>query len=77
MALKRLTFLAAMAVACPIFSGQSQTTDEDRQQLITLIKDVSTQQTQLAANQAKIDEKMATLAEAIRQARIYASRGGR
>jgi hypothetical protein len=46
-------------------------------QLAALIKDVRTQQTQLAANQAKIDEKLAIVAEAVRQARIYASRGGR
>ena len=42
-----------------------------------LIKDVRAQQTAIAANQAKINEKLATLAESIRLARIYSSRGGR
>ncbi len=31
----------------------------------------------MAANQFKIDEKLATLTEIIRVARIYSSRGGR
>ena len=38
--------------------------------------EVQAQQSQIAANQAQIDSKLATLAEAIRVARIYASRSG-
>jgi len=37
---------------------------------------VQAQQRQIAENQANIDAKLASLAEAIRVARIYASRGG-
>ena len=50
---------------------------DTQQELVTLIKQVQNQQAQLAANQDKIDEKLATLAESIRQARIYSSRGGK
>ena len=46
------------------------------QQLGAAIKDVQTQQTTIAANQARIDEKIAAVAEAIRVARIYSSRSG-
>jgi hypothetical protein len=46
-------------------------------ELATLIKEVRAQQAAMAANQAKINEKLATLAESIRVARIYSSRGGR
>jgi Skp family chaperone for outer membrane proteins len=46
-------------------------------ELAGLIKEVRAQQAAMAANQAKINEKLATLAESIRVARIYSSRGGR
>jgi hypothetical protein len=46
-------------------------------ELAALIKEVRAQQAAMAANQAKINEKLATLAESIRVARIYSSRGGR
>jgi hypothetical protein len=39
-----------------------------------LIKEVQTQQTQLAENQTKIEEKLAAVAETIRTARIYTKR---
>ena len=46
-------------------------------EVAALIKEVRAQQAAIAANQAKINEKLATLAENIRLARIYSSRGGR
>ena len=46
-------------------------------ELAALIKEVRAQQAAMAANQAKIDEKLATLTEIVRVARIYSSRGGR
>jgi hypothetical protein len=45
-----------------------------KQQLLTLVKDVRAQQAQIADNQARIDSKLAEIAEAIRIARIYVSR---
>jgi endonuclease III len=53
----------------------AQTPDANQEQkLLALIKDVQTQQAQLAANQAKIEEKLAEVAETIRTARIYTKR---
>jgi len=46
-------------------------------EMAALIKEVRAQQAAMAANQTKINEKLATLAESIRVARIYSSRGGR
>ena len=49
----------------------------DSKALGTLIQEVQAQQKTIADNQAKIDEKLAAIAENLRQARIYISRGGR
>ena len=46
-------------------------------ELAALIKEVRAQQAAMAANQAKINEKLANLTETIRVARILSSRGGR
>jgi hypothetical protein len=53
----------------------AQTPDPNQeQQLLALIKEVQAQQAQLAENQAKIEEKLAAVAETIRTARIYSKR---
>lgn len=44
------------------------------QQLLALAREVQAQQAQIADNQAKIDSKLAEIAEAIHQARIYSKR---
>ena len=46
-------------------------------QVIALIKEIQTQQATIVSNQSKIDSRMADVAEALRVARIYSSRGGR
>jgi hypothetical protein len=62
----------AGALFAPVHSG-GQTGDEIK--TVQLLNDVTTQQASIADNQAKIDAKLATIAENIRQARIYAGRG--
>lgn len=52
-------------------------TAAEQQQVLAVIKEIQTQQATIAENQVKIDEKLAAVAEAIRVARIYSSRGGR
>jgi hypothetical protein len=47
---------------------------DQEQKLLALIKDVQTQQAQLAENQGKIEEKLAAVTETVRTARIYAKR---
>ena len=44
-------------------------------QTTQLFTDISTQQATLADNQAKIDAKLVTVAENVRQARLLAGRG--
>jgi hypothetical protein len=74
-------FLLAGAIllgTIPVVSAQApQPNAQNQDRLVALIKQVRDQQSELAANQTKIDEKLATLAEAIRQARIYSSRSGK
>jgi outer membrane lipoprotein-sorting protein len=74
--MKKLMLLGALALIITSSEAQSPAPVEP-QQLQALLKEVQAQQIQLAENQAKIDAKLVTLAEAIRIAKIYASRGGR
>jgi len=67
----------ALVTTTALVPAQAPQTDEKRQQLEALGKTVRAQQAEIAANQAKIDEKLATLAEVVRTAWIFASRGGR
>jgi hypothetical protein len=46
-------------------------------QFISLTAEVTKQNTDIAANQVQIDAKIDQIAEYVRQARIYAARGGR
>ncbi len=47
------------------------------QQIAVLVKEVQTQQAAMGEKQDNIDTRIAALAEALRVARIYSSRGGR
>ena len=75
-----MKILSALIAVCLIGSGAfaaepPKESDRDQQQLAALTKEVQGQQTAIADNQKKIDEKLAAIAEAIRQAKIYSSRG--
>jgi len=74
--MKKLTLLGALALFATSIGAQSPASNDPRQ-LEALMKEVQAQQVQIAANQAKIDAKLVTLAEEIRIARIFAGRGGR
>jgi hypothetical protein len=74
-----LTLLGAIALfaafALPRESvGQAAAADEP--QIAQALADVTAQQTVIAENQAKIDEKVAAIAEEVRVARIFAGRTG-
>ena len=51
--------------------------DLDSPEASALLHEVLTQQTTLSDNQKKIDEKIANVAESVRVARIFVSRGGK
>jgi septal ring factor EnvC (AmiA/AmiB activator) len=70
------TFLAAVLLLLTPAVAQTPT-QKDADELNALIKDVQAQQVEIAENQTKIEEKIATLGETIREARIFSSRGGR
>jgi hypothetical protein len=65
--------LIAFITAAPI-AAQAPASKDD-QELLALIKEVQAQQSQIAQNQVKIEAKLADVAEALRVARIFASRG--
>ena len=74
--------LSALIALCAFGLGgnlsaaeSSKESDRDQQQVAALAKDLQAQQTAIADNQKKIDEKLAAVIEALRQARIYAGRG--
>ena len=72
-----LTGAAALAGALLLpqpSSGQSPATGDAA--LTQLLTEITTQQTTLADNHTKIDEKLAAIAEDVRVARIFVSRGG-
>lgn len=74
--MKKLTLLGVLALFAASLGAQS-IAPEDQKRLEALIKEVQAQQIVIGENQARIDAKLATLAETIRVARIYSSRGGR
>ena len=68
--------IAVCLIGASAFAAEpAKDSDRDQQQLAALAKEVQGQQTAIADNQKKIDEKLAAIAEAIRQAKIYAARG--
>ena len=76
--MKRVTSIVLLCLGlltCPA-AAQAPAASAEDQQLLLAIKQVQEQQTQMAANQAAIEAKLATIAETVRQARIYASRTG-
>lgn len=74
-----LVALAAAFVAGAFFApvpSSGQAGADDPVVLNALVTEVTNQQVTLAENHAKIDAKLAEIAENIRLARIYAGRGG-
>jgi hypothetical protein len=78
--MKRIVRTAIVAMGLLTISPLSAQTapgGAEQQPIIAVINEIRIQQASIAENQAKIDAKLAALAEAIRIARIYSSRGGR
>jgi hypothetical protein len=73
----RIFVAILLSLTLLLFSSGDAQTPETRQeeQLLALIKELQAQQAQIADNQAKIDSKLAEVAETIRVARIYSKRG--
>lgn len=74
--MKRILLALLLPATLLVMSfSAAQTPDANQEQkLLALIKEVQTQQAQLAENQGKIEEKLAAVTETIRTARIYSKR---
>jgi hypothetical protein len=75
--MRSLSALVATCLAVLLVSATAAEPSKESQQMLALVKEVQTQQAAIADNQTKIDAKLVTIAEAIRLARIYASRSGK
>jgi endonuclease III len=69
-----LTVLIPSALLFISFSSAQTPDSNQEQRLLALVKDVQTQQAQMAENEKKIEEKLAQVTETIRTARIYTKR---
>ena len=79
--MKRLFLFAscALMLLAPLGSSsvaQTAAASTDQQQIVRAVRELQEQQAAIAQNQTKIEEKVAAIAEAIRQARIFANRAG-
>jgi hypothetical protein len=68
-------FSLAMLLAAPAAEAPDASRQQE-QQVLAVAKEVQAQQAAIAENQAKMDAKLVTIAESLRVARIYATRGG-
>jgi len=74
--MKRILLLACL-LAAPLSNViPAEPANPQEQQFLSALKEVQTQQAAMAENQAKIEQKLAAILEAIRVARIYSSRSG-
>jgi hypothetical protein len=77
--MKKFLSSAVVVAAAILIAGASAQTPptKDELRLLELVKDVQAQQAEIAANQSKIDSKMADVTEAIRVARLFAGKAGK
>ncbi len=81
MKIELLPTLALVGVACALLSvapseTHGQATPVEEASPATLIAELTAQQALIEANQTKIEERLGTISEDIRQARIFVSRAG-
>jgi len=75
-AMNRILLTVCLAIVLIVASMSiAQTPDANQEaKLLGLIKEVQTQQAQLAENQAKIEEKITAVNEIVKDARLYSKR---
>jgi len=72
---KNFVSLLLAATLIGLVSSHGQTSDPNQEaRLLALIKEVQTQQVQMAENQKQIETKLADISETVRVARIYSGR---
>jgi ABC-type transporter MlaC component len=75
--MKRKACLAFVCFAFLEAASAAEPANTPEQEIAAMVKQLQAQQALIAENQAKIEAKLATIDEAVRIARIYASRGGK
>ncbi len=74
--LPALTTFFSLLLLAAAPAADAPNASQPEQQILAVAKEVQNQQLAIAENQAKIDAKVATIAETLRVAKIYASRAG-
>jgi PHP family Zn ribbon phosphoesterase len=74
--LSALTAIFSVALLMAAAAAEAPDASQSEQQVLAVAKEVQAQQAAIAENLAKMDAKLATIAESLRVARIYATRGG-
>ena len=74
--MNRISLLVCLTLTAFGSSIAAEPTTVQAQQMAALTREIQAQQALIAENQTKIDAKLASVAEAVRLARIYASRSG-
>jgi len=74
--LSALTAIFSLALLTAAPAAEAPSAQQQALQVLAVAKEVQGQQAAIAENQAKIDAKLVTVAEAVRVARIYSARGG-
>jgi endonuclease III len=69
-----LALLAPGTLLVMSFSAAQTPDTNQEEKLLALIKEVQTQQAQMAENQKKIETKLADIGETVRVARIFSGR---
>ena len=77
--MKRINLIAFITLALLLMNPAVAQTPgpKETDELNALIGEIQAQQKEIAENQTKIDEKLVTLGDTIREARIFSSRTGR
>ncbi|HWM25523.1 MAG TPA: hypothetical protein VNP98_11925 [Chthoniobacterales bacterium] len=74
--LPALTAFFSFVLLMAVPAADAPNASQPEQQILAATKEVQNQQAAIAENQTKIDAKVATIAEILRVARIYASKAG-
>ena len=70
-------FTAFFSLVLLMASHAAEPPGANQGQFLTTLKEVQNQQAANAENQVKINAKLVTIAESVRIARVYSSRGGK
>ena len=74
--MKHIASVAALLLASAVHFTAAEPPNAQDQQMAALVKEIQAQSAKMAEQQAAIEAKLAAIAEAIRVARINASRAG-